>query len=103
MEVQLAPGKAAVLADPTDMRRFSVTVAAPSSALAEIAAQYADVLTFDDEGHAWVATSWIIEASNRGDWADWRGEFEVMRSYAAKHGWTREDPPAIRGHVVWQG
>ncbi len=32
----------------------------------------------------------------------WRAGFDAMRAYAAKQGWVRAAPAAIRGHVVWQ-
>jgi len=103
MEVHLAPGQSPALTDPDDLRRFSVVAAAPASALPELVAASQGALDFDGDGHAWVSVDWLLEASGRRSSAEWMKGFEAMKAYAARQGWVRDDPPAIRGHVVWQG
>ena len=103
MEVQLAPGRAPILAEPDDLRRFSVVATAAPGDLPDLAAVSAGALTFDGTDHAWVSVAWLLEASGRSASAEWLKGFDAMKAYATKQGWTREDPPAIRGHVVWQG
>jgi len=102
MEVHLAPGAAPRLAEPKELRRFSVIVAAPREALPDLAEATRGLLEFEGSDHAWVSVAWLIEASNLGDWADWRGEFHNMMRYAESKGWTRGDQAALRGHVVWR-
>jgi hypothetical protein len=102
VEVHLAPGAPPRLAEPRELRRFSVIVAAPREALPALAEAARGVLEFEGSDHAWVSVAWLIEASNLGDWADWRGQFHTMVDYAKGKGWTRGEPPAsLRGHVVW--
>lgn len=102
MEVHLAPGQPPRLTEPTDLRRFSVIVAATPEALPTLAEALHGIVDFDGTEHAWVSVDWLIGASDRGDWADWRYEFDNMVKYATGKGWVREDPPALRGHIVWQ-
>jgi hypothetical protein len=101
MEVHLAPGEPARLTEPTDLRRFSVIVAATPEALPALAEALRGVVDFEGTEHAWVSVDWVLQASNRADWADWRYEFANMMKYAESKGWTRSGPDAIRGHVVW--
>jgi hypothetical protein len=101
MEVQIAPGQAPRLTGVDDLKRFSVVAAADQAALADLALD--GVLAFEGPDHAWVAVDWLLAASGRASSEAWRAGFAAMCAYAAKHGWTRDDPPAIRGHVVWQG
>lgn len=103
MEVHLAPGEPARLMEVDNLRRFSVIVSASPDALAALAEALDGVVAFDGEGHAWVSVDWLIEASGQSDSATWRKDFEAMTTYAESKGWTRSDPAALRGHVVWQG
>lgn len=102
MEVHIAPGQAPRLAEADDLRRFSVIAAASPEALPSLADALREVLDFDGAEHAWVSVDWLIEASGRSDDATWRVGFDAMAAYAAKQGWMRTQPAAIRGHVVWQ-
>lgn len=102
MEVRLTPGQAPALIDPDDLRRFSVVAAATPDALPDFIETCRGVLDFDGEGHAWVSVAWLIDASSRKDSQEWMKGFAGMQAYAAKQGWTRDEPPAIRGHIVWQ-
>lgn len=102
MEVHLAPGQPARLAEPKDLRRFSVIIAATPEVLPALAEALRGIVDFDGD-HAWVAVDWLIGASGLSDWADWRGEFHAMVDYAEGKGWVRADPAALRGHIVWQG
>jgi hypothetical protein len=101
MDVHLVPGEPARLTEPTDLRRFSVIVAAAPQALPALEEALRGTVDFEGTEHAWVSIDWLIAASGRGDSADWRGEFHNMVQYATGKGWVRADPAAIRGHVVW--
>ena len=103
MDVHLAPGQPARLTDVEDLRRFSVIATGGPEALPALAEALRGIIDFQDAEHAWVSIDWLIEASGRSASADWRAGFDAMTAYAAKHGWTRAEPAAIRGHVVWQG
>ncbi|MBR0680266.1 hypothetical protein GXW74_07195 [Roseomonas eburnea] len=103
MEVHVIPGEAPRLAEAADLRRFSVIVAAQPEALPALAAAHGGMLDFEGSGHAWVSVEWLIAASGLADSPDWRAGFEAMKAYAEGKGWTRSDPPALRGHVIWQG
>lgn len=102
MEVHLAPGQPARLSEVEDLRRFSVIVAASQDAVAALAEAVRDIIDFQGTDHAWVSVDWLIEASGRSDSAEWQAGFKAMTDYAASKGWTRSDPAALRGHVVWQ-
>ena len=101
MEVHLAPGQPARLTEPTDLRRFSVIVAGTPAALPALADALRGTSDFEGAEHAWVSVDWLVAASGRAEEADWRGAFDGMVQYAAGKGWTRPDPRAIRGHIVW--
>jgi hypothetical protein len=102
MQVHLAPGAPPRLAEPKELRRFSVIVAAPREALPGLAEAARGVLEFEGSDHAWVSVAWLIEASKLGDWADWRGQLQGMLDYARGKAWTRGEPvDSLRGHVVW--
>lgn len=103
MEVHLAPGRPARLTEATELHRFSVIVAAAPEALPALAEALCGIIDFEGSDHAWVSIDWLIEASDRSDWADWRGQFANMVQYATGKGWVRADPAALRGHIVWQG
>lgn len=103
MEVHLAPGQPPRLTGAEDLRRFSVIVSASRDALSELAEAARGVLAFEGSDHAWVSAEWLVEASGQSDRTDWRAEFHAMVDYATRKGWTRRDPVALRGHVVWQG
>lgn len=102
MEVHIAPGLPARLAQAEDLRRFSVIAADGPDALPDLAAALQGVFVFEGTGHAWVAVDWLLSASGQAESEAWRPGFEAMRAYAAKQGWMRDDPPALRGHVVRQ-
>lgn len=102
MDVRIVPGQAPRLIAADDLKRFSVTVAAGPETLADLASALDGVLAFEGPDHAWVSVAWLLAASGRDGSEAWRAGFDAMRAYAAKQGWTRADPPAIRGHVVWQ-
>ncbi|MEO3470641.1 hypothetical protein AAFN86_02160 [Roseomonas sp. CAU 1739] len=103
MEVHVAPGQAARLTEVEDLRRFSVIVAAAPDALPALAEALRGVIDFQGAEHAWVSVDWLIEASGRSGSATWRKDFAAMTAYAESKGWTRAEPAALRGHVVWQG
>ncbi|GGJ08202.1 hypothetical protein [Neoroseomonas lacus] len=103
MEVHVVPGQAPRLAEADDLRRFSVIAAAGPEALPLLADALRGVLDFDGAEHAWVSVDWLIEVSDHSDSATWRAGFDAMTAYAAKQGWVRTDPAAIRGHIVWKG
>ncbi len=103
MDVQLTPGEPPRLAEADDLRRFSVNVAASPDTLPALAEALGGTVAFDGAEHAWVSVEWLIAASGRADSTEWRAGFDGMVAYAAKQGWMRADPAAIRGHVVWQG
>lgn len=103
MDVHVAPGEVPRLAEVDDLRRFSVIAASSPDERQALAEALYGVLAFDGGDHAWVSVDWLIEASGRADSAEWRAGFDAMTAYAAKQGWTRTDPAAIRGHIVWQG
>lgn len=102
MDVHLAPGQPPRVTAPDDLRRFQVVVAAERSALPQLAEALRGVLEFEGDGHAWVLVNWLLDASGRAGSEEWRSGFDAMMAYAARHGWTRKDPPALRGHIVWQ-
>ncbi|NMJ43614.1 hypothetical protein GWK16_20375 [Roseomonas sp. JC162] len=101
MEVHIAPDQPPRLTAVEDLKRFSIVAAADPAALADLALDR--VLAFEGQDHAWVSVDWLMAASGQSGSESWRAGFEAMRAFAAKHGWTRDNPPAIRGHVVWQG
>lgn len=101
MEVHVARGQAPVLVEPDDLRRFRVVAAASPDQLPGLAAELGGVVDFSGPDHAWVAVDWLLRVAGRNGSAEWRTGFDAMQAYAARQGWTREDPPALRGHVVW--
>ncbi|MBR0665065.1 hypothetical protein GXW71_11940 [Roseomonas hellenica] len=103
MEVHVAQGQAPVLVEPDDLRRFRVVAAASPDQLPGLATELGGVVDFSGPDHAWVAVDWLLRAAGRDGSAEWRAGFDAMQAYAARQGWTREDPPALRGHVVWLG
>lgn len=102
MDVHLAPGQAPRLAEADDLRRFSVIAAGGPEALPPLAEALRGVVAFDGAEHAWVSVDWLIEASGRSDSPTWRAGFDAMTAYATSKGWTRTEPLAIRGHIVWE-
>lgn len=61
-----------------------------------------DGLAFEGTGHAWIRPD--LPARLAGPLADeaWRSAFAGMVTYAAKHGWVREDG-AVRAHIERAG
>ena len=103
MDVRVAPDERPSLTGVDDLQKFCVIVTADRDALPALAESLDGVMTFEGTTHAWVSVNWLIETSGHGDSAEWRARFDAMTAYAARKGWTRTDPAAIRGHVVWQG
>lgn len=101
MDVRVAPGEAPSLTGVEELQSFSVIATAGRDALPLLAEQLDGVMTFDGTAHAWVSVNWLIEASGHRDSAEWRARFDAMTAYAARKGWMRADPAAIRGHIVW--
>lgn len=102
MDVHVALGEPPRLTGVDDLQSFSVIAAAGRDAAPTLAAELDGVMQFEGTAHAWVSVNWLIETSGHADSTEWRARFDAMTAYAARKGWTRADPPAIRGHVVWQ-
>lgn len=100
MEVHLSPGSLPRLEQVEDLRRFSLVVAGDAALLPRLAEEQQGRIEFAGEEHAWVSTAWLIGAAGRVS-PEWRQGFDAMLAFAASKGWVREEPPAIRAHVVW--
>lgn len=102
MEVHIGPGQAPRLVEEDDLGRFRVVAAADAASLPRLASELEGVLEFSGPDAAWVSVGWILAATGHAASDEWRAGFEAMKAFATKHGWTRDEPPALRGHVVWR-
>jgi hypothetical protein len=100
MRVSISAEKTITLIDATDFKRFDLAAHIPGTTLSELKSLLKDVADVEDTESAWIFTGWLLQQAAASE-ADWRRSFDAMIGYARKHGWVKDGPQRIRGHIVW--
>ncbi len=90
------------LDQPSDLKRFKISVEAPVSCYLEVAARGGDGLRFQDSGTAWVGVDSLIAMSGLASDPQWRSDFKAMLGYCQKMGWLSADGREVQAHVEWK-
>lgn len=60
-----------------------------------------DEIVHHDARHVWICEAWLKAELERASLPDgWSHQYCAMLAYAARQGWLRENPRAIRAHIV---
>ena len=84
--------------------RFHCEVDAAYPDLETARAAWAGVVALESRETAWVDLQELLELAP-GDVDErraWQLQAREMAKQAARHGWFRKDPPAIKSHIVWR-
>ncbi len=98
-EVDLNAEPASVrLADADNFRAFQIEASGPRERIAQALEPYGQW----DGDHAWLKPTRVRElAGERARQQEWQHGFKALQTYAAEHGYLREDG-LLRAHVEWQ-
>lgn len=100
MQVLVNPDFHVALVDAGNFKAFDIRVEGDSDP-ARLTKALHGIAELEGEQHAWVDESWLLEQLARHAPAhDWREAFDAMTTYARTKGWVRDNPTAIRAHLV---
>jgi hypothetical protein len=92
-----------VLVEADNFNEFDLCVE-PGTDRSSLAPALRGIADPEGDDHAWVHEAWLLQQLPRlATAAGWRASFDAMSRYAQKKGWTRDDPDAIRAHIVSGG
>ncbi|MDB5772475.1 MAG: hypothetical protein JWM42_2849 [Burkholderia sp.] len=91
------------LAQPDDFRRFHCEIDMPQASLAQAQLALAGIAQVESRETAWVDVPALLRLGQaHSSQADWAQSANAMIEMARKHGWVRDQPLAVKSHIVWR-
>jgi hypothetical protein len=91
-----------ILAQPDDFRRFHCEIDLPQAPLDRVQQALAGIAQVESCETAWVDVSALLRLGQAHSSENWAQSAAAMIEMARKHGWVREQPLAIKSHIVWR-
>jgi hypothetical protein len=93
------------LVQPDDFGRFHCEIDVPHASVEQVGQAFADIVEIESRDTAWVAFPALLRLGQIRDTQandNWTQSTVAMMQMARKHGWVRDQPLAIKSHIVWR-
>lgn len=102
MIVMVAADKSVSLVQADDFKRFHCEIQIPDATLEQAQAALKGVAELESRELAWVDVNALLALKRDSASPLWEASVQTMIEKARPHGWVRDEPLAIKSHIVWQ-
>jgi len=85
-----------------DFKRFHCEIQIPNATLEQAQAALAGIAGLESRETAWVDVDALLALKRDFTPPQWEASVRAMIENARPHGWVRDEPLAIKSHIVWQ-
>lgn len=102
MIVTVAADKSVSLVQADDFKRFHCEVRIPNATLEQAQSALEGIAELESRETAWVDVGALLALKRDSTAPQWETSVQTMIEKARPHGWVRDEPVAIKSHIVWQ-
>lgn len=85
-----------------DFKRFHCEIQIPNATLEQAQSALGGIAELDSLETAWVDVDALLALKRDSTAPQWEPSVRTMLEKARSHGWVRDEPLAIKSHIVWQ-
>jgi hypothetical protein len=102
MIVMVNADKSVSLVQADDFKRFHCEIQIPNATLEQAQAALKGIAELESRELAWVDVDALLALKRDSTAPQWEPSVQTMIEKARPHGWVRDEPLAIKSHIVWQ-